>query len=224
MTDLEHFQRTGNADVSLFLTLGTGEEDAANAYCRELTMESVQRFAEIMGTKTTDKISGGRRIIIHAYPHDVYRRTCSCPSQSATVRNYFIYEPKSCRTIPLKYMLTTTRHMARERGGLLEPDFAKAAAALLGTAKLARVDCSVRRDVCSAQDIRGYPADPRLNMRTLRAYRHGHSSDYNGRRDASSIVDYMRRQKARRNEFADYNRRAEYDDEELLRRYIHDTF
>ncbi|KAF9818114.1 hypothetical protein IEO21_02956 [Rhodonia placenta] len=35
----------------------------------------------------------------------------------------------------------------------LEPDFAKAAAALQGTAKLARVDCSVQHDVCSAQDI-----------------------------------------------------------------------
>lgn len=39
----------------------------------------------------------------------------------------------------------------------LAPNFAKAATALKGTAKLASVDCTVEKDLCSRFGVQGFP-------------------------------------------------------------------
>jgi protein disulfide-isomerase A1 len=51
--------------------------------------------------------------------------------------------------------------------------------------KLAKVDCTENQDLCQQQDVRGYP--------TLKIFRNGTPSEYNGARKADGIVSYMQK-------------------------------
>ncbi|KAK3805876.1 MAG: thioredoxin-like protein, partial [Benniella sp.] len=48
---------------------------------------------------------------------------------------------------------------------------------------IAKVDCTVETDLCQEQGVQGYP--------TLKVFRKGEASDYNGARKADAIVSYM---------------------------------
>ncbi|KAK9762538.1 protein disulfide-isomerase precursor [Basidiobolus ranarum] len=52
--------------------------------------------------------------------------------------------------------------------------------------KLAKVDCTVEMDLCQEYEVTGYP--------TLKVFREGSPSDYNGPRKADGIVSYMKKQ------------------------------
>lgn len=49
--------------------------------------------------------------------------------------------------------------------------------------KIAKVDCTVENDLCSENNVQGYP--------TLKVFRNGSPSDYSGPRKADGIVSYM---------------------------------
>lgn len=72
----------------------------------------------------------------------------------------------------------------------LAPNFAKAATALKGTAKLASVDCTVEKDLCSRFGIQGFP--------TLKVFRNSGDinkpADYQGGRSDSDIIKYITKQ------------------------------
>jgi thioredoxin-like negative regulator of GroEL len=50
---------------------------------------------------------------------------------------------------------------------------------------IANVDCDEHKDLCSAEEIRGYP--------TLKLFKNGQAFDYDGPRAAKGIVDYIKR-------------------------------
>lgn len=52
--------------------------------------------------------------------------------------------------------------------------------------KLAKVDCTVEEDLCSEQDVRGYP--------TLKVFRNGVAKEYGGPRKTEGIISYMKKQ------------------------------
>lgn len=52
--------------------------------------------------------------------------------------------------------------------------------------KLATVDCTEEEDLCSEQDVRGYP--------TLKVFRNGVAKEYSGPRKTDGIVSYMKKQ------------------------------
>lgn len=58
-------------------------------------------------------------------------------------------------------------------------------------AHVAKVDCTVARDVCSAQGIRGYP--------TLQLFKGGDSKNaikYQGARDQAALADFIKQHEA----------------------------
>lgn len=67
----------------------------------------------------------------------------------------------------------------------LAPEWEKAATELSGTVKLAKVDCTVEQDICTGQDVKGYP--------TIKVFRNGVPSEYGGPRQADGIVSYMKK-------------------------------
>ena len=71
----------------------------------------------------------------------------------------------------------------------MKPEYAKAATTLKGLSKpisIAKVDCTVEKDICEKQGVRGFP--------TLKVFRDGVASDYKGQRTADSIVSTMKKQ------------------------------
>ncbi|KAJ7068313.1 thioredoxin-like domain-containing protein, partial [Mycena amicta] len=69
----------------------------------------------------------------------------------------------------------------------LAPQYEEAASILKGkNIKIAKVDCVDEADLCQANGIQGYP--------TLRVYRYGQATDYQGPRKADGIVAYMSKQ------------------------------
>jgi len=72
----------------------------------------------------------------------------------------------------------------------LAPNFAKAATALKGTAKLASVDCTVEKDLCSRYGVQGFP--------TLKVFRNtgdiAKPAEYQGGRTDKDIIKYLRKQ------------------------------
>ncbi|KAI8333691.1 thioredoxin-like protein [Chlamydoabsidia padenii] len=68
----------------------------------------------------------------------------------------------------------------------LAPEYEKAATDLKGTIPLAKVDCTVNQAICQEHNVQGYP--------TLKVFRQGESSEYNGARKHEGIVSYMKKQ------------------------------
>lgn len=69
----------------------------------------------------------------------------------------------------------------------LEPHYKEAATALKSdNISLAKVDCTAEEDLCSEQDVSGYP--------TLKVFRNGSPKDYQGPRKADGIISYMKKQ------------------------------
>ncbi|KAJ3088545.1 protein disulfide-isomerase precursor, partial [Quaeritorhiza haematococci] len=68
----------------------------------------------------------------------------------------------------------------------LKPHYEAAATKLKDVVKIAKVDCTVETELCGAQGIQGYP--------TLKVFREGKSSPYNGGRTEESIISYMKKQ------------------------------
>jgi protein disulfide-isomerase A1 len=72
----------------------------------------------------------------------------------------------------------------------LAPNFARAATELKGAAKLASVDCTVEKDLCSRFGVQGFP--------TLKVFRNSGDiekpSDYQGGRSDKDIIKYIRKQ------------------------------
>ncbi|XP_002740183.1 protein disulfide-isomerase A3-like [Saccoglossus kowalevskii] len=71
----------------------------------------------------------------------------------------------------------------------LAPEYEKAATDLKysdPSVPLAKVDCTAEKDTCSRYGVSGYP--------TLKVFRDGEASDYNGPRSADGIIDYMKKQ------------------------------
>lgn len=67
----------------------------------------------------------------------------------------------------------------------LAPKYEKAATELKGVAALAKVDCTAQEAICQRFDVRGYP--------TLKVFREGKPSEYNGGREADAIVSFMKK-------------------------------
>lgn len=69
----------------------------------------------------------------------------------------------------------------------LAPNYETAATELKpSNIKLAKVDCTVENELCSAYGISGYP--------TLKVFRKGEPTDYSGSRKSDGIVSYMKKQ------------------------------
>jgi len=71
----------------------------------------------------------------------------------------------------------------------LEPEYAQAATILKKNDPpilLAKVDATVHSNLASRFDVRGYP--------TMKIFRHGSESPYNGPRETNGIVSYMKKQ------------------------------
>jgi len=68
----------------------------------------------------------------------------------------------------------------------LAPKYEKAATDLKGKAPIAKVDCTLSEPVCTRFGVRGYP--------TLKLFRDGKHSEYNGAREAEALVSYMKKQ------------------------------
>lgn len=68
----------------------------------------------------------------------------------------------------------------------LEPEYASAAATLKGSdGKLAKVDATVAKGLAERFEIKGFP--------TLKMFKNGRPSDYNGGRTAADIVSYVKK-------------------------------
>ncbi|CBQ71186.1 probable proteine disulfate isomerase [Sporisorium reilianum SRZ2] len=69
----------------------------------------------------------------------------------------------------------------------LAPEYEKASTELLADKiKLAKVDCTEENALCAEHNIEGFP--------TLKVFRQGSASEYNGNRKADGIVSYMKKQ------------------------------
>lgn len=69
----------------------------------------------------------------------------------------------------------------------LAPEYEKASTELLADKiKLAKVDCTEENELCAEHGVEGFP--------TLKVFRTGSSSEYNGNRKADGIVSYMKKQ------------------------------
>ena len=68
----------------------------------------------------------------------------------------------------------------------LAPEYEKAATTLKDeNIKLAKVDCTAEVELCAEHDVKGYP--------TLKLFKDGNVSEYNGGRKADLIVNYMKK-------------------------------
>lgn len=66
----------------------------------------------------------------------------------------------------------------------LEPHYEKAATELKEhSLHLAKVDCTVHKDLCEKHEVKGFP--------TLKLFKNGKPRDYNSARESQAIVDYM---------------------------------
>ena len=68
----------------------------------------------------------------------------------------------------------------------LAPEYDAASIELDGIVKIAKVDCTVEESVCTEQGVEGFP--------TLKVFRNGKSSTYNGERTSRSIIEVMKKQ------------------------------
>ncbi|KAG9302923.1 hypothetical protein G9A89_022340 [Geosiphon pyriformis] len=69
----------------------------------------------------------------------------------------------------------------------LAPEYEKAAKALKEhNVKLAKVDCTAETELCQEYEVKGYP--------TLKVFREGNATDYNGGRKEDLIISYMKKQ------------------------------
>ncbi|EXX78145.1 protein disulfide isomerase PDI1 [Rhizophagus irregularis DAOM 197198w] len=69
----------------------------------------------------------------------------------------------------------------------LAPEYEEAATALKAeNIKLAKVDCTAETELCAEHEIKGYP--------TLKVFKDGKASEYNGGREANLIISYMKKQ------------------------------
>ncbi|GAK65066.1 protein disulfide isomerase [Moesziomyces antarcticus] len=69
----------------------------------------------------------------------------------------------------------------------LAPEYEKASTELVADGiKLAKVDCTEENELCAQHGVEGFP--------TLKVFRSGSASDYNGNRKADGIVSYMKKQ------------------------------
>ncbi|CAO3666029.1 unnamed protein product [Umbelopsis ramanniana] len=69
----------------------------------------------------------------------------------------------------------------------LAPEYEIAATTLKkDNIKIAKVDCTVEQDLCSSQNVQGYP--------TIKVFRSGSPADYSGPRKADGIISYMLKQ------------------------------
>jgi len=64
----------------------------------------------------------------------------------------------------------------------LAPTLDKMASYLAGKLAIGKIDCTVEKELCAEQQVRGYP--------TLKVYRDGDIFDYPGQRDADSMIDF----------------------------------
>lgn len=80
----------------------------------------------------------------------------------------------------VEYMSPGCGHCQR-----LQPEYAKAAAALAGLIKVAAVDCTQSQDLCNAAGIKGYPT-----IKVLRGGSHAKPEEYRGERTAKAIYDF----------------------------------
>lgn len=64
----------------------------------------------------------------------------------------------------------------------LAPTLDKMAPYLAGKLAIGKIDCTVEKELCKDQQIKGYP--------TLKVYRDGDIFDYPGQRDADSMIDF----------------------------------
>ncbi|CAG8638731.1 19997_t:CDS:2, partial [Gigaspora rosea] len=69
----------------------------------------------------------------------------------------------------------------------LAPEYEVAATALKdANIKLAKVDCTVEQELCQEHGVRGYP--------TLKVFKEGKATEYNGGRKSDLIISYMKKQ------------------------------
>ncbi|GBC08909.1 hypothetical protein RclHR1_08490003 [Rhizophagus clarus] len=69
----------------------------------------------------------------------------------------------------------------------LAPEYEEAATTLKAeNIKLANVDCTAETELCAEHEVKGYP--------TLKVFKDGKASEYNGGRKANLIVNYMKKQ------------------------------
>lgn len=70
--------------------------------------------------------------------------------------------------------------------GVIAPEYELAATELKGKIPLAKVDCTENQAICQEHNVQGYP--------TLKVFRQGEASEYNGARKHAGIVSYMKKQ------------------------------
>jgi len=68
----------------------------------------------------------------------------------------------------------------------LAPKYEVAATQLKGKAHIAKIDCTLNEKTCGRFEVRGYP--------TLKLFRHGQPSEYNGVRETDGLVSFMKKQ------------------------------
>jgi len=68
----------------------------------------------------------------------------------------------------------------------LAPKYDAAATQLKGKASIAKVDCTAHEKLCGRFEVRGYP--------TLKIFRDGKPSEYNGARETDGLVAFMKKQ------------------------------
>jgi protein disulfide-isomerase A1 len=67
----------------------------------------------------------------------------------------------------------------------LAPHYAEAAKTLQGEVPVAKVDCTVEKEICGEQQVRGFP--------TLKFFQSGKPVEYQGARTAEAIVSFIRK-------------------------------
>jgi hypothetical protein len=98
------------------------------------------------------------------------------------------------QTIFSKYILNlsfSSFHILKKELGLfvyfsIAPEYEEAATALKAESiKLAKVDCTAETELCAEHEVKGYP--------TLKVFKDGKATEYNGGRKANLIINYMKK-------------------------------